>query len=73
MINIEVSSVNFNYSSGELKDINVVYSGNTDSYEHNINGNLEITNEEFEANSTHPELVKLIKAFLITTLQPIEE
>lgn len=66
MIKITVSSIEFNYEENdEISGVTIAYRGQTEDYNHSINGNLEISKEDFDATTSNPEdLVEIVRVFL---------
>lgn len=74
MIKITVSSVEFNYENEEVSNITINYRGQTDDYQHNLNGSLDITEEEFDAIESNPaDLVEIVKDFLVENIKNTED
>lgn len=71
MIKITVSSVDFNYEENdEIENVTVFYRGQTEDYNHSINGSLNVSKADYDAVVNRPnDLVTIVRDFLVESLK----
>ncbi|GAB3801964.1 hypothetical protein [Virgibacillus kimchii] len=67
-MNFEIRSVNTRYKDGDVSGVQVVYSAKTDNRSINVNGNFELSAEEYENNEAIEQLEIMAKEHLLTEI-----
>ncbi|MFA1820545.1 hypothetical protein ACDX78_10240 [Virgibacillus oceani] len=67
-MDFQIRSVNTKYKDGEVSGVQVVYSAKTENRSVNVNGNFELSAEEYENNEAIDQLEAMSKEHLLNEI-----
>lgn len=67
-MNFEIRSVNTRYSEGQLSSVTVSYNARNENRSVSVNGNLDLTADEYKGNESIGRLEELAKEHLLNEI-----